>query len=186
MTTKQRMSILVDRWPAACRSQGWNKSDRDLRLQVISAAVGRAIGSMNDLDNSADIDKVFAHLGRLADQVADTIETLPHHSVSVSAGTAGTTTQRDTAGYRRRLFWLIRKYGHALGGEPYVLALARDKFHITTGLTTIDDLATRQLHQLMMTLAARKSALDRKSKAALSSVEESQLVSTASDNNQPF
>lgn len=141
MTTKQRMSILLDRWPKACTAQGWNKADRDIRLQVISQAVGREITSMNDLDNSADIDQVYAHLGRLADDLDSTAETLPEND----------------AGYRRRLLWLIHKHSHPLGGVPYVLALARSKFHITTGLSIIEDLTTSQLHQLMMTLNARRS-----------------------------
>jgi hypothetical protein len=176
MTTSQRMSILLHRWPEACRVQGWNKSDRDLRLQVISDAVGRPITTMNDLDNSADIDKVYAHLGKLADQVKATVETLPRPAVTVSAGT-NTVEQPDTEGLRRRYKWLINyKHGHALGGIPYVLKLARDKFHLTEGLDTIDDLSTEQLHQLLITLAARKSRRSR----APAPVPEPELA------NQPF
>jgi hypothetical protein len=141
MTTKQRMSILVDRWPAACRAQGWNKSDRELRLSVISSAVGRPVNSLNDLDNSRDIDAVYAALGRLTDNVGRTVE-----------------VDNDEPGYRRRILWLVRKHGHELGGEPYILALARDRFHLTAGLRTIEDLSTEQLDQLMITLNARRQA----------------------------
>ena len=38
----------------------------------------------------------------------------------------------------------------------YALALARDKFHLVAGLTTLDDLSLSQLHQLMITLNARR------------------------------
>ena len=69
MTSPQRMSILLDRWPRACRAQHWNPNDRPLRLRVISQAVGRWIKSMNDLNNTTDIDAVYAHLGMLADNV---------------------------------------------------------------------------------------------------------------------
>jgi hypothetical protein len=161
MTTKQRMSILLDRWPRACRAQGWDHKRRDLRLQVISDAVGREITSMNDLDNSADIDKVYAHLGHLADQVTGTIETLPADTIEVSAGRDAKVEQQDSPGYRRRITWLIKKHGQPLGGIPYILTVARHKFHLTAGLSTIDDLTTAQLHQLMITLAARKSKLTR-------------------------
>jgi len=173
MTSKQRYSIVIDRWPAACRAQGWNPSDRERRLRVIGEAVGRAITTMNDLDNGADIDAVYAHLGALTDKVAATIETLPAGRVDVSAGPGRRARKSDTAGYRRRLFWLVRKHAAPLGGEPYVLGLARDKFHLTAGMTTLEDLTTQQLHQLMMTLAARRSSKQRSNANASLNSEES-------------
>ena len=157
MTTKQRMSILLDRWPRACRAQGWHPQDRDLRLQVIGHAVGRQVRTMNDLDNAGDIDAVYAHLGRLADNVARTIETLPTPAVTRTVGPRRSrVATQDTAGLRRRLLWLIDKFSKPLGGEPYVLALAKDKYRVTPGLTTIEDIDAAQLHQLMMTLRSRQ------------------------------
>ena len=150
MTSKQRLSILLDRWPAACRTQQWNPKDRDLRLHTISQAVGRPITSMNDLDNATDIDRVFAHLGILSERLAAIIESSP--------------TGEDY-GYRRRLYWLIRKHARPLGGEPYILQLARDRFHLVPGLRTIEDLTTPQLHQLMMTLNARQHSSRRRQSA---------------------
>ena len=157
MTTKQRLSILLNRWPAACQVQGWNKDDRSLRLSVISQAIGREIASMNELNNDTDIDRVYAHLGTLVDKIDSAVELTP-------AGAE--------YGYRRRLFWLIRRDARPLGGEPYILQLARDKFHITAGLTTLEDLATDQLHQLMMTLHARQHAKNRAAKNASLNSEE--------------
>lgn len=180
MTKSQRMSILLTRWPAACRAQGWSVSDRARRLQVISDAVGREVGSMNDLNETSDIDLVYAHLGRLDDQVAATVETLPAEPATVSAGRGRRTEQSDTLGYRRRILWLVRKHGQPLGGIPYVLSLARDKFHLVSGLGAIEDLSTTQLHQLMITLAARSSAQRRKAKAA-----EAELQPAVVD-NAPF
>ena len=69
MTSTQRSSILLDRWPAVCRVRHWNPRDRALRLQVISQAAGREFGSMNELTDKADFDAVHAHLGMLAEDV---------------------------------------------------------------------------------------------------------------------
>ncbi len=87
MTQKQRISLQADWWPAACRSQGWNPKDRDLRMRVCAWAVSlenpsqlellnainselapsRPLVSTNDLDNGKDVDRVKACLGMLAD-----------------------------------------------------------------------------------------------------------------------
>lgn len=165
MTTKQRQSILLHRWPAACSAQHWNKNDRTLRLAVISKAVGRQVESMNDLNNASDIDAVFAYLGYLCGNVGLTVETLPSRTITVPAGPGHTVQKKDTPGLRRTLLWRIEQLGKNLGGMPYVLALARDRFHIVSGLNTIDMLPTEQLDQLRNTLVARAH---RKSQAARS------------------
>jgi hypothetical protein len=89
MTNNQRIALQADWWPAACRAQGWKASDRALRLRVCSWAVSlenptqlmlldainsdrtpvRALESTSDLDNKADVDRVKACLGMLADSV---------------------------------------------------------------------------------------------------------------------
>ena len=176
MTSKQRLSILAHRWPAACKTQGWNAHDRAKRLAVISDAVGREIESMNDLDNAKDIDKVFAHLGMLADDVKRTAEL---------------TEAGKEFGQRRRYLWNVRKDASGLGGEGYVTAIARGKFGLTLDFTCIEDLTTEQLRQLMMTVHARavksraKNAFLPSEEAFLDQVEfspetEDQLV------NEPF
>jgi hypothetical protein len=141
MTTKQRMSILLDWWPAACNARGWDPKDRDLRLRVVSDAVGRELDTMSTLNNTTDIDKVKAHLGYLADQVDATIE-----------------TDHPELGDRRRLLWLIGRHSQALSRSSaplaYAAAIARDRF----GHARLDDLSDRQLVQLRNTLAARLSA----------------------------
>ena len=153
MTTKQRMSILLERWPRACRAQGWNPQDRDLRLQVIGHAVGRQVKSMNDLDNAGDIDAVYAHLGRLADNVAATLETLPAPTITIKAGSRQIAVA-DTPGVRRRLLWNIQKWAAPKGGEHYVLALPQCA-HICTGISTLTDLSTKSLYDLIKTLRNR-------------------------------
>jgi hypothetical protein len=153
MTTKQRMSILVDRWPAACRAQGWDRNDRSLRLRVISQAIGRWVKTMNDLNNTSDIDAVYAHLGLLCDNVGLTQETLPAAPITVAAGRGQSVTKPATAGERRRILWKIREYAAPLGGDPYIRQIVKCNPGLVQGWTTLDDLSTKQLHQLMTTLA---------------------------------
>lgn len=69
MTKGQRITLMSDWWPAACRAQGWDKNDRDLRLRVLSEAVKRPIKSASDLDTREDIDAVKAYLGALTDNL---------------------------------------------------------------------------------------------------------------------
>ena len=89
MTTKQSIALHADWWPAACRAQGWKVADRELRLRVCMWAVSltnpsqqtlveaiksdrqpeRWLESTNDLDNAADVDRVKACLGMLADDL---------------------------------------------------------------------------------------------------------------------
>ncbi len=163
MTSKQRIAILADWWPRACEVQGWRRDDREQRLEVVSQAVGRPITSFNDLDNGADIDKVKAHLGALAENVRATIELTP----------AG----RDY-GIRRRYLYLIRQHSRELAmgdrqsAMTYALKLAHDKFHQTAGINILEDLTTHQLLQLVMTLNARLSSKTRAAKNASLTSEE--------------
>jgi len=89
MTNNQRIALQADWWPAACRAQGWKTGDRALRLRVCAWAVSllnpsqlellaainsdrtpeRNLASTNDLDNKADVDRVKACLGMLADSL---------------------------------------------------------------------------------------------------------------------
>ena len=150
MTSKQRMSILLVRWPAAARAQGWDKNDRLKRLQVCSQAIGRWVKSMNELDNSRDIDAVYAHLGMLAQNVQATIE-----------------TDHPELGDARRQKFLVLKFAQAMGW-PYYNKIMRDKF----GHTRIDDLTLEQLAQLRDTLNARQHSKTRTAKNASLTSEE--------------
>lgn len=49
MTTPQRITMMAEWWPAACRGQGWKASDRNLRLRVISVAVSFSMGHFNNI-----------------------------------------------------------------------------------------------------------------------------------------
>ena len=89
MTDPQRITMMADWWPAACRAQEWKISDRALRMRVLSVAVSfpkghfrtildalaeinspeplrRELNSANDLDSRDDVDRVKALLLFLA------------------------------------------------------------------------------------------------------------------------
>lgn len=74
MTKKQRIFLMADLWPAACRAQGWDAQDRDLRLQVLSEAVGRTVGSAAELGAAADFDAVKGRCLALAGNVQGALE----------------------------------------------------------------------------------------------------------------
>ncbi len=178
MTSKQRIAILADWWPKAADANHWPRNDRSKRLDIISQAVGRTITTMNDLDNAKDIDQVKAHLLALADNLHGAVELTPSGA---------------DYGYRRRLFWLIRTHALPLGGDPYIWQLCRDKFHFAHGWNTIEDLTTHQLHQLMITLNARKHSKAKSDQnASLTSQEsfpddcEYIYAGHENDDNQPF
>lgn len=69
MTKKQRVHLMADLWPGACRAQGWDKNDRALRVRVLSDAAGRQLSSSSDLNGTDDFDRVKRHLLTLADNV---------------------------------------------------------------------------------------------------------------------
>jgi len=176
MTTKQRIALQADWWPAACRSQGWNEKDRDLRLRVCMWAVSldkpsqlelldaiksdrtpaRWLESTNDLDDKADIDRVKACLGMLADDLKKTEE-----------------VGQPQIGRARRLRDVIRDQIKCIGvylphPRAFVAEIINDKFNrarrvetLTVRDLTDDPIILRdgreipsQLDQLVMTLGA--------------------------------
>jgi hypothetical protein len=182
MTPRQRIALQADWWPAACRTQSWKTSDRNLRLRVCMWAVSlenptqlslleainsdrqpvRWLESTNDLDSTADVDRVKACLGMLADKLKET-------------GEVG----RPEIGRARRLRDVIRDHIKCLAlyhprPRAYVAEIIDDKFNSwrkygppLTIKDLTDDLIVRkdkktgepkeipsQLDQLVMRLAA--------------------------------
>lgn len=118
MTKSQRKTLMSKWWPDACRAQGWKPGDRVKRLDVISVALGRVITSANDLDNVEDINKVKRHLGKLASNLAHTVEEVA--------------PEIERA---RRLRYVIRGHVATLarhlgreGADKYLAAVIADKF----------------------------------------------------------
>jgi hypothetical protein len=80
MTQAQRFELLIDGryragqphtslWTRACRAQGWNRNDREFRLQKLSEALGRQISSTSELNNTDDVTRVFTWLRAKADNL---------------------------------------------------------------------------------------------------------------------
>ena len=57
---------------------------------------------MSELNNTTDIDKVYAHLGLLTGNVALTAETLPAEQMTVAAGRGRQITKPDRSRTRER------------------------------------------------------------------------------------
>jgi len=116
MTDAQRVHLMAALWPRACQCQGWRAGDRALRLRVFSQAVGRELDSASELNSTDDFDRVKAHLGMLADNIAATVET-DHPEISRA----------------RRIRFLIRRQLASLrefhdNPEALMAGLIRDKF----------------------------------------------------------
>lgn len=176
MTPRQRITLQADWWPSACRVQGWKVNDRELRLRVCAWAVSlenpnqhdlveainsdrtppRELASTNDLDNGADVDRVKACLGMLADKMKETGE-VGHPEI----------------GRARRLRDAIRDQIKCLGvyipkPRAFVAEIINDKFNRAGRLETLtirdltdDPIILRdgreipsQLDQLVYTLGA--------------------------------
>ena len=116
-------------WSAACRTMGWNKNDRQLRLDTFSRVLGRRINSASEIGKLKEFDVLKAHLLALA-RPADLDAQLQQVEQPVI-----------------RLRFKIRE----LAGEEYIARIARDKF----GTADLDQLNALQLEQLRNTLCAR-------------------------------
>lgn len=142
MTKAQRVKLMAEWWPQACRAQGWNASDRDQRLAVLSQAVGRPLASASDLNHTTDVDQVRRHLQTLADHLPAAME------------------QEHEAPARRQRVALeqILKCLALYHPDPdgYVREVIRDKFahgrsnraarDLQSPLPSIDDLSTAPRH----------------------------------------
>lgn len=77
MTTAQRIFLIAKGrglWASACRAQGWNEEDRDLRLNVLSEALRRPISGSGEINAREDFDAVKAHLQMLANSLKGALE----------------------------------------------------------------------------------------------------------------
>lgn len=180
MTASQRITLMADWWPKACRAQGWKAGDRTLRMRALSEAVHRKLVSANDLNSTTDIDAVKAHLAALADNLPPVVK----HE----------TPDEDEA---VRWRWLVREEIRKLaelidGAHDYAASIIRDKFqhgapHSVFGVPasagvrplTIDDLSLWQLKQLKFTL-------DRAVKAKKGTVLKREVATKKEEADCPF
>jgi hypothetical protein len=174
MTPNQRITLMADWWPRACRSQGWKASDRELRLAELSKAVGRELNSASDLNSTTDIDAVKAHLAALSDNLP---AVLKHETPGEDRAVRLRHSIRD------QLKCLALYVDGKTAAEKYLAELIKDKFKhgsrgVHTPALTIDDLSAEPIHfsrngvlreipsqldQIVMTLAR---AIQAKRKAA--------------------
>lgn len=142
MTTKQRIHLLAELWPAAAAVLGCSPNDRERRLEEISKALGRPVDSASEIKTNKDFDDVKKHLlaisqpANLNDQVR--IANMP----------------------RTRLIVGIMERRDRLGVEPFS-TIIRERF----GTVNWEDLPDWQLEQLRDTLAARVHSRARIEKA---------------------
>jgi hypothetical protein len=136
LLTKPQQLRFWREWSRAKAHQDWDPATAELERKELLKRAG--FQSLTHVDRGPGFDALLAELGRLQDHVGRTIE-----------------VQNPEPGLRRRYLHVLRKDAHDLGGEPYILAIARDKFGLTQGLRTIEDLDTTQLRQLMITIHAR-------------------------------
>lgn len=130
MSKSQRIKMMAELWPNACKSQRWSPNDNQKRYDVFAQVLGNvprhartlADGrhiSFNDFDN-ADFDRVKAHLLMLTGNLAAAIE-----------------TDQPERGEARRLTFHAR-YNHipllkALGiehAESYLKSILKDRFKV--------------------------------------------------------
>jgi hypothetical protein len=120
MTQAQRYELLIDGryrsgqphtslWTRACRAQGWNQTDRVFRLQKLSEALGRPITSTKELNNTDDVDRVFAFLRACADNL-DAARELDEPEI----------------GRARRLVFKIREVESEMAGFPAAEPMGAD------------------------------------------------------------
>lgn len=170
MTYKQTRLLLVDfrlrngtqflsLWSRACLAQGWDRNDRKFRTQKFSQLLGRTITSANDITDNREVDRLFAALKALNDDLA-----------------AARETADAQIGEARRLRWKIAQVKNQLAElvtdvDAYTAALIRDEFNHGISrrveLLTELDLNAAQLRRLLVTLTRCLSEKKARSEAAL-------------------
>jgi len=113
MTTGQRIHLMADLWPAACREQGWNTEDRDLRLKVLSEALRRPLTSANEVGGNDEFDLVKSHLKTLANSLNGAME-----SIDPNIGRARR--------LRKKIIELVRCLNLYADGEGFAREIIRD------------------------------------------------------------
>lgn len=119
MTKSQRFTLMIDTkrsvslWTLACQAQGWNKNDRDFRLQMISRAVGRPISSTSELNNTDDVTAVFTFL-------------------KAKANNLDAAVAMEKQGYERRpqLLYKIKETEAELAGFPFDDPMGPDRVRL--------------------------------------------------------
>jgi len=190
MTDNQRINLMANLWPKACRAQGWNSGDRAKRMEVLSAAVGRPLASASQLNNTTDYDAVKRHLGFLADNLAATVETIKPEqgrarrlratireqlrclNVYLTNDAERLLTSSPTKADKYLAEIIRDKFKHASRAQPLTLDDLTDESDIGTTRAGVTYPKPSQLEQVMMALAR---AIQAKRKAAGDTIHDMKL-----------
>jgi hypothetical protein len=142
-------------WQQACRAQKWSSAENEQRRRQVLSALGFA--SIKEVGMTDDFDRVKAKLLELCDRVINEQE---DRGEFIHHGKDGRKEPRpDTAGQRRRYLHRIGEQladlTEVMGGEAaaaYLRPILQDRFNRVTGVNMIQDLPTKELEDVVMTL----------------------------------
>jgi len=125
MTKKQNAKFFGEYWPQVCEVKGWRADDREQRLEFISIAIGRMIGSASEVDHLKDYDRLKAECLALLDPT--------------NLNAQLRQLRQDQNRLVRKIQWIQVALLAAMedgnceernaAAERFVLAIMRDKFH---------------------------------------------------------
>src|SRR6185295_4070814 len=128
MNSKQIAYFQCSLWPAACAAQGWDRNDREFRLEFISSVIGRRIESAKEVEERDEFTLLKNRCLRLADDLDGAIED-------------GSLVLNQ----RRNLLWIIEQLHVPAAVMNHFL---RERFHGRI----LDDLNLVEVQQLLFTL----------------------------------
>jgi hypothetical protein len=170
LISRKQFNTFWSLWSQIERQAKWSKSESERERKTMLESIG--FSSLTLVDKKDGCDSLFAECGKRLQNLSKTAETLPAKTVHLDAG-HGSVVREDTAGQRRRFYFKIREHLNHLGGDAYLKRLGPQRFGLLDGWKTVEDLPTKDLHELLMTLAARRHSLrSRQSAASLDSEEE--------------
>lgn len=139
MTKNQRIHLMRDLWPAACRAQGWAPNDRARRIALCGLALGRKLQSTNEINSTDEFDRVKAHLLMAADNIQGAQE--------VDHPEAG-----DARRWRFMLERMVKCLAVYVGDtEAYLKPILSDQF----GGRHPELLKAHEIERLLMTVTSR-------------------------------
>jgi hypothetical protein len=165
-------------WEVAKRAQQWvprtaeaAKTSTEIEAERHALLLRAGFTSLKLVDRTNGFDRVLMELGRLRDNVREVKDRLPGPEIALPAG-SGAALHTDSPGTRKRFLYLIGKHLSAIGGEAYLKPF-RARFGLVQGVRGIEDLGTKDLHELLITLSARNHAKGNRAAEASLSIEES-------------
>lgn len=150
ITKSQRITLMAELWPAACRQQGWDENDKTMRYAVFAEVLGDREPHKSNLAAGGHI----SANDFLSEGERDDFGAIKRHLLLLSGKDL---LQADPV--RRRLLWIVtdrlmpcyRVYKPGAALET----ILRERFSRIKGVNTIDDLSLTNVKKLIYTLTAR-------------------------------